>query len=64
MKTAEQWKADLNLDGLPNEELLALLNETAGQQAAPIAQEGSDAVSLVSELNVDNLKEDLEALQV
>lgn len=62
MKTAEQWKADLKLDELPGEELLALLNETAGQEAAAVPPEVSHAASLVSELNVDTLEGEVEAL--
>lgn len=62
MKTAQEWQKELNLDGLPDAEMLALLNEVAGMGDVPVPAEGSAAAQMVSELDVDGLEGHIEEL--
>lgn len=62
MKTAEQWQAELNLDGLPDVDMLATLNEVAGMEAAPLTADEALGAGLATELDPDTLGEQVEAL--
>lgn len=62
MKTAEQWQKELNLDALPDAEMLAMLNEVAGMEAAPLTADEALGIGLVTELDPDTLREQVESL--
>ena len=62
MKTAQEWQKELNLDGVPDAEMLALLNEVSGMGDAPVPAGGSAAAQMVSELDVEGLEQHIEEL--
>lgn len=62
MKTAAEWQADLNLEELPDAEMLALLNEVAGMEAAPFTAEEAVSQGLAVELDADALEGQIEQL--
>lgn len=62
MKTAEQWQQDLNLDTLPDADMLALLNEAAGLETAAFTADEAVSLGLADELEVDGLEQRVEAL--
>lgn len=60
MKTAQEWQKELNLDGVPDAEMLALLNEVSGMGDAPVPASGSPAAQMVPELDVEGLEQHIE----
>lgn len=62
MKTAQEWKDTLNLDDLPDAELLALLNDAEGMEAAPHTADEALAAGLATELDPHTLEQHIEEL--
>lgn len=62
MKTAQEWQQELGLEELPDMEMLALLNEAAGMDAAPFTADEAISQGLASEPDIDTLEQHIEQL--
>lgn len=60
MKTAQEWQTALDLDATPDAELLALLNDTAGMEAAPFTAEEALSAGLATELDPGSFEQEVE----
>ncbi len=63
-KTAQEWQEQLNLDELPDAEMVEMLNAAAGMETSPFTDDELLARGLVVEMTPNELAAEVERLYV